>query len=253
MEARLFDLVKRAQKGDLAVSAFLSPKERHDAEEILGKSGCAYAVYGGYADAERRRIYLLPSYMEECEEFLEGLSAFGYESGIATLKVKGSGYVDLTHRDFLGALLGLGLERSVLGDIVLSDSEPSAIVFCEDRIVPFLLEEWRQVGRDKVSVERVSLPPDFAVSRRVEALTDTVASARLDCIVASLCHMSRERAKTAVESGLVELDFVCRTRPDQPVEDECLISVRGYGKYRVISTSEKTKKGRYRLRAEKFI
>lgn len=252
-EARLLDLVKRAQKGDLSRSAFFSPKEIHDAEAVLGKSGCSYAVYGGYRDAERKRVYLLPSYMEDCGELPEGLSDFGYESGIEALKVKGSGYQKLTHRDFLGALLGLGLDRSVLGDIVVLDTESSAIVFCEDRIVLFLLQEWHQVGKDKVSVERFALPTDFAPQRRVELLSDTVASARLDSIVASLCRMSRERAKTAVESGMVEMDFVCETRPDKSVENECLISVRGYGKYRVISTLERTKKGRYRLQAEKFL
>jgi RNA-binding protein YlmH len=84
-------------------------------------------------------------------------------------------------------------------------------------------------------------------------ISDTVASPRLDCIVGALCSLSREKARATVESGLVELDFEREERPDRTVSAPCIISVRGYGRFRINSVSDMTKKGRYRLNAEKFV
>ena len=94
----------------------------------------------------------------------------------------------------------------------------------------------------------MTVPP-----RRTEPWNDTVASPRLDAVVASLCRLSREKAHTAVTGGLVEVDFALRERPDFFLEAPCLISVRGFGRYRILSLLEETKKGRLRLVAERFV
>jgi RNA-binding protein YlmH len=80
-----------------------------------------------------------------------------------------------------------------------------------------------------------------------------VASSRLDCVVAAVCSLSRERARAVVESGLVELDFECEERADRAINPPCVISVRGFGRFKINSVSDKTKKGRYRLLAQKYL
>lgn len=247
--ARLEDMKKRAIRGELGISAFLSPRELHYARSHLGEGG--YLAYGGYSDAERKRIYFLPEYMEGVED-VEDLADFGEDTMISSVSVKGSGFVRLSHRDFMGSLLGMGLERSVIGDIVVTDGE-SAVVMCDSRIADFLINEWTEVGHDKVRCSRVALGEDFSPERRYAPISDTVASARLDCIVAALCNLSRERARVCVVSGQCELDYECEERPDREVTPPALISVRGYGKFRVCSIGEQTKKGRLRLAAQKFL
>ena len=255
--ARLDDLAARSAKGEVAISPFLSPREQHFAMGYLVKRGVRAVAFGGVPDAERRRLYLLPDYMDEAEETTlhSVLCAYGFACGISALRVKGSGYRVLSHRDFLGSLLGLGLSRSVIGDILpQGDGQKEAVVLCESGIVPFLLSHLERVGNDKVSVSSVEEEElsSLSVERRMTPITDTVASARLDCVVASLCRLSREKARECVERELVELEFEKETRPDRTVEAPAILSVRGIGRYRVLSLGGQTKKGRLRLLAEKY-
>ena len=249
--ARLEDLKRRAVRGDLGISAFLSPAELHHGSGALSRSGCHFFSFGGYAEAERQRIYVLPDYMENAES-IEKLSEFGFSSGIAVLRAQGSGFENLSHRTFMGSILGLGIERSVIGDIVMTDDN-SALVFCDEAISDFLLAHWERAGKDRIKLSRTSVSGDFCPHRSFLAINDTVASARLDCVVGALCSLSRERAREAVVSRLVELDYECEERPDREVKAPCVISVRGYGKFRVVALSDKTRKGRYRLQGEKFL
>lgn len=250
--ARLEDLRARAEHGEVAVSAFLSPRELHFARRELDRSGIRFFAFGGYEGAQRQRIYFLPDYMENVS-FADELLDYGYSTDVCAIKVKGSGFVTLSHGDFMGSLLGLGVERSVIGDIVVTDMGREAVVFCDEAIALFLLETWTKAGNDKIKTERFSLPKDFIPERRFAPISDTVASPRLDAVVAAICKLSREKARVIVENETVEVDYEMLSRPDRAIEAPCLVTVRGYGKYRILSLSEQTTKGRYRLVAEKYL
>lgn len=253
--ARLEDFVICARRGEVTVSDFLSPKEQYLADGFLKNSDLAFRFFGGYSDAERQRLYLLPEYMGDGEgrSLTEWLDDFGSSSEIEALKIQGSGYRVLTHRDFLGALLGLGLERSVLGDLAVDESGFFAILFCDAAMVPFLERELTKVASDKVKVFRLSPSEILIPPRRFATVTDTVATPRLDSVVAALGNFSRDVAKQTVCSGLVELNFEVEDRPDRTVSSGSLLSVRGVGKFRIVSLEEHTKKGRVKLLAEKFV
>ena len=262
--ARLEDLFLRAERGEGTVSSFLSPRELHYACRYLDPRGARYATFGGFAGAERKRVYLLPDYVELPEALLrdpegetacmEALEAFGIERAICGLRVMGSGYRALTHRDFLGSLLGLGLERSVLGDVVVEqDGERvCAAVFCDAPMAEFIARELVRVGNDKVKIVPLPPTPYEPPTRQMVPLSDTVASERLAGGVAALCGLSREKAREAVCGGLVEMNFESEERPDRTVTAPALISVRGFGRYRVLSLTDRTRKGRLRLVAEQF-
>lgn len=253
--ARLSDLASMTQKGAVGLSLFLTPRQKHFAEIYLKKTHPAvpFLFYGGYAGAERERIYLLPDYLADFGA--EALFSDGaIDSDIDSVLVTGSGYRALSHRDCLGAVLGLGIERDSVGDIVITDERGfSAYVFTTEKMADFLVSELNFVANDKVKTIKKEMPQGLVPEKKTQAIRDTIPSARLDCIVAAVCNISREKAKNAVESGIVECDFECQTRPDKPVPVPCLISVRGFGRFRINSASEQTKKGRIRLEAEKFI
>ena len=120
-------------------------------------------------------------------------------------------------------------------------------------IADFILSDLKKVASDTVRVARIELPSDFAPKREFLHISDTVSSARVDCVVAALCSLSRERASAAVTSGLVEVDFETEVRPDRTIKAPCIISIRGYGRFRVNSVSEHTRRGRLRLDADKFV
>lgn len=253
--ARIDDLCGRAERGELGVSTFLSPRERFFAEKHLASVGMVGRClsFGGYRTAERQRIFLLPDYIEDAESFSD-IAPYADREYICALRICGSGYRSLSHRDYLGSLLGLGIERDTLGDIVFEDNDrEEAVLFCDGLISDFLLSELRKVANDTVKIKRTEISADFEPRRDFFHISDTVASSRVDCVVAALCSLSREKASQAVTGGLVEVDFECETRPDRAVSAPCLISVRGYGKFRINSVSEQTRRGRLRLDADKYI
>jgi RNA-binding protein YlmH len=215
--------------------------------------------WGGFAQAERCCLLLFPDYAidlaadgGEDATVAELLSFCGEQDPVSVLQVTGSGFCKLSHRDYLGSLLSLGLEREVLGDIVLAD-EQRAYVFCRAAMAAYITEALERVGGDRVNVRAVTLDATFEPQRKVQPIHDTVASARLDCVVASLINCSREVAQTVIRDGRVELDFRVEQRVDHAIATPATISVRGVGKFRVLSVATQTKKGRYRLSAEKYV
>lgn len=248
--ARLDDLIAEAQRGELAQSAFLTPKEMYFAEAYLASRNAEFLSFGGYGDAERRKVYILPEYMSGVRDVHE-FSEYGFDSGIACAEIVVSGYRELSHRDYMGAVLGIGVERNVVGDIIVGGR--GAFVICEPVICDFLAQSLNGVGSDKVKVRSVPLSEICVPERRYADINDTVASARIDCVVGALCSLSREKARATVEAGLAEVNYECELRPDRVIVPPCTVTVRGYGKFDVLSVGEQTRKGRYRLSAKKYL
>lgn len=252
--ARTDDLCRRAERGILGVCGFLSPREQHFIERHMKECGVSLRLFtwGGYPTAERRRAFILPEFLEETENYSE-IAPFCDAEPIACLFVAESGYKKLSHRDYLGSVLSLGIDRSVVGDIVLSAEAGGAYIFCDGGIADFISMELSKVGGDTVKVKRVEISEDFSPKRALSHISDTVASARVDCVVAALCSLSREKASAAVRSGLVEVEYETEDAPDRVIVPPCVMSVRGYGKFVINSLSEHTRKGRIRLDADKYV
>lgn len=257
-EARISELAERAEQYVAGYSAFLSPKEQIIARNILlrKRAECVSFFFGGYDGSERNRLFALPDYMAADGEYnaqfvRENFAELAAEAVVA-VKIQGSGYRKLCHRDYLGSLLGLGVERDAVGDIALID-DFSAVVFCDPAISQLVLLELKKIGSDSVKTVSYDVPEDFSNAPKLQPMSDTVASARFDCVVSALVGLSREKAQTAIRSGIAELDYFVEERPDRNVSEGSIISVRGYGKFVVTELSEHTKKGRLRLKANKYI
>ncbi len=267
--ARMEDLSDRAAHGMPAVSAFLTPREGVYASRMLASrlSAGTAVLWGGYPEAERRRAILLPDYAEGLldpdalsADPATTLEAVGFSELAETVReavtvatVKGSGFRVLSHRDFLGSALGLGLDRDALGDIVVSEDGFSAYLVTDARMAKFLAAELRKVATDAVKVSLLPVGAAQIPPRRLAPVRDTVASARIDCVVAALCNLSRDAAQTAIRQGLVELDYEPVTATDRPVEPPATLSVRGVGKFSVEGFDGETRKGRMRILAGRFM
>ena len=174
------------------------------------------------------------------------------ENGVGAVEIRGSGFRQLTHRDYLGSLLGLGLERDSLGDIALQD-EHRAVVFCTRGMASFLCSNVEKIASDTVKCLPYTVDDTFTDGRKYRPISDTVASPRLDCVVAALTNLSREAAQTAVRSGLVEVEYETEERTDRMLTPPVTLSVRGHGKFILRSFDGETKKGRLRLRADQYV
>lgn len=255
--ARLDDLEKRALGNVVAHSSYLSPSEVFKAEKYFEAKGIKDKIcfFGGYNDAQRKQIFLLPQYIvdsAENEDELFVLIESDIEESICALKIKGSGFRNLSHRDYLGSILALGIEREKLGDICVID-EHSAIVFCSREIVDYLLMELCSIGSDSVRLEKIQIDKNMSSSQRFQAFTDTVASERLDCVVASIFNLSREKAQNLIKGGFVDYNYETAIKIDVKTEAGDIISARGYGKFIIRDVSQATKKGRLRLFADKYV
>lgn len=261
---RCEELYSRADLGTLSTTAVLSPRERYIIENRLGYmfSGgddsplCFF--WGGFKSAQRTILCFAPSYYRySLAENGEPFSACRHEltQVIVPLRIKTGGYVKLAHRDFLGAIIGLGVERSSVGDILTDDD--GAIVFVSASVSGLLKTELVYVGRDKVHVNDILLPEDFDQAPAFEPVHGTVASPRLDAVVSELANCSRETAKTVIKQGFVEHNYFTAEEPDAVVTAGDIISVRKTGgtkggKYTVDSIDERSAKGRLRLTARRY-
>jgi len=281
--AHLSDLASRCDRGDIGATGFLNPAEQYEAASYLKTGGMlcevrinddgtlaenseypdgGYLFWGGYKDAERKRLFTLPAYLfYTASNVKELLTSESGEDAVSAVLIEGSGYVNLTHRDYMGALLNAGVKRESLGDIVCSDTsgEPSgrcAVLFALPSVAKWLCEDIEApytVGRDKVKLSRAVLPESFGKRGGFKRMDGVIASSRLDCAAAFLCGISREKAKLQINAGNVQLNYEAVTSPDREIKEGDIVSVRGFGRFSIESFDGRTKKDRLRISAVKYI
>lgn len=264
---------------------FLTPRERILVNDAMVRAGYGNALfwYGGGLGAERAVAVFLPDwYLADSntgsdavpaarsgfsgafdrarEAFFAALLA-DTDNGLAesvpvcAVEITGSGYAKLSHRDFMGALLSLGIEREVMGDIVLPEPDagvPRAIVFFQKKIVPYVTESLQKIGRDSVRVKELPPDPCREIVRRYVPVPVVVTSPRIDAIVRTLAGTSREDAVERLRTGMVERNYQPVTEPDVQLTPGDILSIRGCGKFRLKSDTAETRRGRIRLIFDKY-
>ena len=207
-----------------------------EAARAARETGVEVAFWGGYEGAERA-----------VAAFFVGEPPDSWP--VECLRVDwNSAYASVSHRDLLGAVLGVGIERALIGDIVVG--EAVAYIFTMESAAPLILGELTGAGRAKLSVRRAggeALPQEKGVPVR-----DTVMSMRLDAVASAGFDMGRAEAQEMIRRGLVKLNHLPEERPDARVRAGDLISVRGFGRLRVDEEQGLTKKGRLSVRLTRF-
>ncbi len=254
--AKIDDLAKAASRGVLAAGDFLTPREQYFAKNYIDRRyRDSFLFYGGYEGAVRRAPIAVPEYVSVMAEYNGGDLRLAAQDELsehfAVLSVSGSGYKTLDHRDYMGSVLGLGLSRAVIGDI-LPIGEHRALLVVSEKIAPFLLEELVLIGHDKARTERTTLDFHTVFEQQFLDLSLTVSSMRADCIVAALTGASRDDAQTMIARGLVEVNFSPTEKPSLDLAANDTVSIRGFGRFVLGEIAGETKRGRLRLHARKY-
>jgi RNA-binding protein YlmH len=200
------------------------------------------SLWGGYDEAERK----LAVFGSE-EEF-----GYGEEAPIVCLKIEPlmQKYAEkLSHRDFLGSVLGLGLERDVTGDIIIHENV--GYMFCLDSIADFIAENLTKVRRTDVKCCRVDSPPVESIALPEESAF-FVASERLDAIIAAVWGLSRSESQKLFGQKLVFADSRLCENTDHILKEGSRVSVRGFGRFIYCGISKTTKKGRLCVKARVY-
>lgn len=252
LTARLKELASRAYQRDiLQHTAFLSMSEQAVfLEQKKEFAGAAYCLYGGHEEAERRVIAFLPSYMENMTQEQEKTL---FSDIIACVRIcpRNEKFSDaLTHRDYLGALMNLGIEREKLGDILTDGTR--AYLFCMADIAPYLCENLSRVRHTSVSCEQIGAEA-CGISPRFEELSVNVASERLDAVISAVWKLSRGVSAELISGEKVFVDGRTARQAGGSIPESARVSVRGYGKFVYEGAERETKKGRLYVKVRRFV
>lgn len=232
---RAQDLYLRAARiNSPAATSFLSPAELAAVLAFLKlKSGDSYIVSGGFDGAERLRLIFLPDYMDA--EF------FPLDEYIVALRAS-CRFGELSHRDWLGSLMALGIKREALGDILVF--EEYADIICTPQIARFIRDNLIKVGKVGVSISEIPLGDIVPPTPEFKKRTGTVASLRTDAVCALAFSISRASAAQLIREGRLCVNHLEEPSISKELSEGDLLSLRGYGRARLFSVGGMSKKDR---------
>ena len=237
LQKRMKELAQKAYQQSIYTNTpFLSLAEQSLYYDVESQVSYAHGkLTGGYEDAERRMVVFGSE------------SLFGYESPdpIVCLRIEPTALKfsePLSHRDYLGSVLGLGIERECIGDILVE--ETGAYLFCLEHIAPFLEENFTKVKHTLVKVEQVE-KDQIKVQRNLKPIEGFLSSFRLDATISLAFSLSRKESAAFIKGKRVFLNGRMIENGSKVVTEGDVISVRGKGKVRFSEVRGQSKKGRF--------
>lgn len=239
---RLTDLSRQAnRKGIVTFSDFLSLSEQAILQQNKQKLETGFEVFGGYEYAERQMVAFIPDAL-----FYE------WEYPFAAVRIRPA-YPkfaeQLSHRDVLGALMSLGIERSKIGDLIVNDEQ--MLFFAREEILPYITEQLTSIRHTVVTLEMAE-PGDIHYTPKLERREAIITSNRLDAVIAAICKLSRSESLALIREGKIFINGAESLHNTYYCKPGGLLSIRGFGKVRFGETLGVTKKDRIRFSYEIF-
>jgi len=235
--ARANDLANKAAKSGQAASKFLTPIEAQSiAQYFSRRHDVVLTLDGGFENAERTRAIFINSEWGNYER----------SELFTALKISYRPQDTLGHRDILGALMGLGIERDTIGDIIALDQ--LHVLVCLPELGGFIADNLTRAGRVGIEVSIIGLDKLPERDEELTEKTDTVASLRLDAVLCATFGLSRTKAAELIAAGLVSLNHQDCLRPDKEIDEQSLLSIRGYGRAKLLEIGGVSRKGRTFIR-----
>lgn len=241
--SRLLDKAEQCRYSSFVYSDFLSPYEAAIAKKILDKvNGIFYTFIGGYQGAERVIAVISSDFIEE-----EG--AFN-STPLSYLRITPAAEKSLSHRDYLGSLLGLGIKREKMGDIIVC--ETYADVFLIDKIAEYVLYNLDRIGNVKVNCELSDVYEYTAPQKRDKLVNSTVASLRADSVASCGFGISRTKVMDYFRANKVSVNWELIQNPSKQLSEGDVISIRGMGRIVLEKVVGATKKDRISILIKRF-
>ena len=237
-QLRLHQQAERADRLGIPVTGrFLTAEEQSLARQEAARCGVAVSFSGGWPEAERVQPCFHPSWEEP-------------QFSLCWLVVRWNGkFARVDHRDLLGSLMALGMDRSFLGDLIAG--EDHAYLCALPEMACRLPMEWEKAGNAPIRVMKLEEAPAIEPPKGA-MLRDTVASLRLDSVLASGMKISRARAAEMIRQGVVSVNHQMEDRTDRLLEAGQTLSIRGFGRVRLKEVGQPTRKDRLPIALEIF-
>ena len=242
LRKRLLDLANAADvRRSIQFSDFLNLNEQSIFSNMKQElPRIKYFTFGGYSDSERKILCFCGN------DRIEDIEDISFPLSCIKVIPKNQKFSDsLTHRDFLGAVLNLGIDRSKVGDILIDENE--GYIFCHTSISSFIADQLEKVKHTMVNTQIIDRK-DFDYKPKLKEVTGTVSSVRLDSILSVAFNSSRSSLSGLIEGGKVFVNSKIVMSNSYTLKENDIVSVRGYGKFIYVGTSYQTKKGRYSVK-----
>ena len=241
LKKRIAELRKRAEFSySTECTDFLTLGEIETAKTVL--CGCNYRFFGGMEDTERQMLCIAHKDIEITDEVFPIVGIL-----VTPKNVKFS--EDFSHRDVLGSVLGLGLQRDVIGDIFVNEKE--AFILCVEQISDYISDSLVKIRHTNVVCKRIKTE-ETSFKKEFKVVERTVSAIRIDTICAAAFGVSRSSAATAISAGKVFINGRESISPSLGIKENDVISFRGEGKARLKEIGGLTKKGRISVTLERY-
>jgi RNA-binding protein YlmH len=236
---RVLDWIEQAdERYRIRVTDFLDPRQVFILRSLSSKyPAVSITVSGGYDQAERCRAVIHPSDVVPAPN----------ELGLTLIEVTSPspGFTNLKHQDFLGSLLGIGLKRDKFGDILINQSRVQFIV--ADEVASYVQLHFHQVHRVSVSTQVIPIDNAAPIIHNWKPKGISVASTRVDAVVGDVFGLSRSKALPPIRGGHLKVNWMTVDSPSFLLQEGDIVSLRGYGRFKVLELQGTSKKGKIRL------
>lgn len=244
--ARALDQLDRAVNRSIpCATQFLSPAQRAALEPLLNACGHPRCLFhGGYEGAERTICVFLTDWQEP-EDWAPAEELSAIECAYPPTGA------ELSHRDLLGGLMGIGLTRERVGDILVGTT--AAQIVCLKDAAPIILSQFGQAGRYRLNLREIPLTALSPAPAEVKHIRDTVAAPRLDAVFATGFSLSRGKAAGLIRAGRVSVNHRECLKPDKLLEEKDVLTCRGLGKCVLTAVLGQSRKGRIMIEMERYL
>ena len=240
--SRIIDVFSATtEKNIIRNTVFLNGHEINLAKKVASHFNVPYGFYGGYDEAERRILVCYPDFLYPENDDIP----------IRVIKACTKNKSRLSHRDYMGAVLNLGIKREKIGDIVVC--EDCGYIFCMDDISEYIILQVEKIGNCGVILtisdfQDVDIPP-----KQFKEITDSVSSVRLDTLVSSATGLSRNEASNLIQKGGVSVNWEIKDKNDFRPEEGDMLSIHGFGRVLLYKIEGNSKKGRTFITLRRYI
>ncbi|OXM86032.1 RNA-binding protein [Paenibacillus rigui] len=235
--------VEKAEQHMVKLTDFLDPRQQFILSSLVNRSSDVQVRFeGGHEQAERKRALVAPDY-RVLEDEKMGISLIAVSSLDDKLK-------ELDHSDYMGSILALGMKREKIGDIHVSATGCHFLV--AEEVADYMRLNLQQVHRVHVQTELLPLDRLQAAVTKLEEVGLSVASLRLDGIVSDVYHLSRAKILTPIKAGRCKVNWKQEEDPSKQLKAGDVVSLQGFGRFKILEVEGVTKKGRFRVKIGKY-
>ncbi|WP_159883987.1 YlmH family RNA-binding protein [Paenibacillus puerhi] len=236
--------ISRAEQHAVKLTDFLDPRQAFILTSLANAHPDVHVRFeGGYPGAERRRAIVAPDYrvLDDEDPGIRVLAIYSPDDSLA----------DLDHGDYMGAILNLGLKRDKIGDIH-PRADGCHIVVAEEN-ADYIALQLNQVHRIHVRTELLAPEQLLPSETKLEELQLSVASMRLDGIASDVYRLSRAKILTPIKAGRCKVNWKQEEDPSKPLKEGDVVSMKGFGRFKLLEVEGVSKKGRQRIRIGRYV